>query len=363
MRLAYGVCGALLLVLTVGSILRNLVVPRGLNSVLVRLGWRVTRAGLQVIAHPLRTYLARDKLLAWLGPIVLVTTLVWWLAALFIAYGLLLHAASHLSLSAAMREAGSSLLTLGFASAARGKLSIIDFIAAATGPLVIALQIAYLPTLYSAYNRRETDVTLLESRAGEPAWGPELIARQALVGTLDELKGLYESWERLAADIGESHTNYPILMSFRSPRPYRSWIIALLTVMDAAALHLALAPTTAAARSGRLMLRAGFTALRDIARVVGIPFQDDPSPDDPITLTYQEYAEGVTRMLSAGFLIERSMEDAWPHFRGWRVNYEQVAYEIARMVDAVPAFWSGERDWSVPPMAPKRPIDRRPKAP
>ena len=39
---------------------------------------------------------------------------------------------------------------------------------------MIALQISYLPTLYSAYNRRETEVTLLKSRAGEPAWGPEL---------------------------------------------------------------------------------------------------------------------------------------------------------------------------------------------
>lgn len=37
--------------------------------------------------------------------------------------------------------------------------------AAASGPLVIALQIAYLPTLYGAYNRREVEVTLLKSRA------------------------------------------------------------------------------------------------------------------------------------------------------------------------------------------------------
>jgi len=40
-------------------------------------------------------------------------------------------------------------------------------------------RIAYLPTLYAAYNRRETEVTLLGPRAGSPAWGPELLAQSA----------------------------------------------------------------------------------------------------------------------------------------------------------------------------------------
>jgi hypothetical protein len=39
------------------------------------------------------------------------------------------------------------------------------------------LQIAYLPTLYSAFNRRENEVALLNARAGTPSWGPELLAR------------------------------------------------------------------------------------------------------------------------------------------------------------------------------------------
>ena len=50
-------------------------------------------------------------------------------------------------------------------------------LAAASGLFVIAAQIGYLPTLYGAFNRRETEVTLLGSRAGTPPWGPELLAR------------------------------------------------------------------------------------------------------------------------------------------------------------------------------------------
>ena len=42
---------------------------------------------------------------------------------------------------------------------------------------MVALQIGYLPTLYSAFNRREVEVALLASRAGSPPWGPEILAR------------------------------------------------------------------------------------------------------------------------------------------------------------------------------------------
>ncbi|MFJ8579881.1 hypothetical protein [Micromonospora sp. NPDC093277] len=360
MRWISGLAGLAVLVITLGSVLRNLVVPRGLGSALVRSLWRLTRWLLRHAAAPLRGYEARDRFLAWLAPIVLIAMLWSWLIGLLAGYGLLMHAFSGLSWPDSFREAGSSLFTLGFASNARSQLNALDFVAAASGPVVIALQIAYLPTLYGAYNRRELEVTLLESRVSQPAWGPELLARQALVGTVDELQGLYEDWERLAADVGETHTNYPVLLAFRSPRPYRSWVVALIAVMDAAAMHISLSPTAATVPAARLMLRSGFTALRDIARVVGIPFDPDPRPDGPLRLTFEEYAEAVAHVQRAGFALERSVEESWPQFRGWRVNYEDIGHALAHSTDAVPALWSGDRDFPSTPLAPRRPTDRRP---
>jgi hypothetical protein len=361
MRVISGIVGAILLLATLGSILRNVVVPRGLGSLLTRGLWLSLRRVLISLAFPADRYERRDRLLAWLAPLVLVGELALWLASAFASYGLLVYAFSKLNLPNSLREAGSSMFTLGFASAARTNLNALDFLAAASGPLIIALQIAYLPTLYGAYNRRETEVTLLQARASEPAWGPELIARQALIGTVDQLRDLYLSWERLAADIGESHANYPVLLAFRSPRPYRSWIIALLAVMDAAALQLALSPNSAPAPEARLMLRSAFTGLRDIARVVHIPFDPDPLPDSPIRLSYEEFADAVKHVDDAGLMIERSAEEAWPHFRGWRVNYEEIAYALAKKLDAVPSPWSGDRSWRSVPMKPNRPADRRPE--
>jgi hypothetical protein len=56
--------------------------------------------------------------------------------------------------------------------------------------VVVALLIAYLPALYAAFNRRETLVTMLEALAGAPPWGPELLARQALIGDVGYLPRL-----------------------------------------------------------------------------------------------------------------------------------------------------------------------------
>lgn len=359
MRLISAAVGALLLVLTMASVLRTLVVPRGLYSALVNRLWLVLRALLRWLATPFGSYDAMDRAQAWLAPLILVSMLGTWLGGLLLGYALLLHGTSDLGWTVSFQEAGSSLFTLGFASGARLRLSVIDFLAAASGPLTIALLIGYLPTLYGAYNRREQEVTLLQSRAGGPAWGPELLARQSLVSTETALPELYRAWERLAADIGESHSNYPVLLSFRSPQAHRSWVVGLLAVMDAAAMQLATCPSSAPVEA-RLVLRAGFSALQDIARTLRIDFNPDPDPDRAIRLTYQEFDAAVAMVTASGFPKERTAPEAWPHFRGWRINYEALAYELARRVDAVPALWTGPRDFPSPPIPPRRPVDRRP---
>jgi hypothetical protein len=86
----------------------------------------------------------------------------------------------------------------------------VTLISAATGAIVIALQIAYLSAIYSAYNRRETLVTMLESRAGVPAWGPELLVRHRLVEITDTLPELYDEYR---GGYSKSNTS-PVLERF-----------------------------------------------------------------------------------------------------------------------------------------------------
>jgi hypothetical protein len=359
LRVAAMVAGLLVVLGTTSSVLRNLVVPRRLRSKLRLVVSFVTSRPFRFIADRSTDYGVRDRVLAWTAPTALLALLLTWLVLYLVGYGLLVYAISALSLPVALREAGSSLFTLGFASSDRGQLTVVDFAAAITGPVVIGLQIGYLPALYAAYNRREAEVTLLDSRAGEPNWGPEILARHSAVSSLDNLGELYRGWERWAADVSESHSNYPVLIFLRSQEPTRNWLVGLLSVMDSAALHLALNPTLARGEP-RMAVRMGFVCLRGLAETMGMAYDPDPDPDSPITLTFEEYLDGIARLERSGYPMERTPQEAWPHFRGWRVNYESIAYQLAMTVDAVPALWSGPRRGAPAPLSPRTPLNRIP---
>lgn len=343
--------------------INSLIVPRRSQSWLQKWIQRVDREFFGWLAGRFDDYLMKDRILAYFGPVSLLLLLITWLWLFFLGFSMLVWALAAGSFGDALRESGSSLLTLGiFARHGTGP-TIVYFIAGATGLSSVALLIAYFPALYGSFNRRETLVTMLQSRAGVPAWGPEILARHQQVELRDELPDFYAQWEAWAADVAESHTTYPILIFFRSPHPLRSWVLGLLSVLDSAAMYLALCPSRAPTQA-RLCLRMGFTCLRDVADALKLDYDPDPFPDDPIQLTFEEFHGAFVRLESIGFAMERSPEDAWPHFHGWRVNYEALAYAICDVVLAPPGPWSGERA-HVPGMAivPLRPPNRRPDEP
>jgi hypothetical protein len=279
---------------------------------------------------------------------------------LYLGFALVLWPTGDGSLADALRLAGSSMFTLGFATPVNAAPTALVFITAAVGLVVVALQIAYLPTLYSAFNRRETLVTMLESRGGVPSWGPEILARHELIDNVASLADLYGAWEQWAADLAESHTTYQALILFRSPHPLRSWVTGLLSVLDAAAMQLSLNPLSAPAQA-RPFMRMGYMSLREVARVLRIPYNADPRPEDPVELTQAEFDDAVELLRAAGWEPEREPDEAWTHFRGWRVTYEALAYAIADRVDAPPALWSGPRHGvATGSIAPARPPHRAP---
>jgi hypothetical protein len=355
--------GSALVIVTALSAARMLVVPRAQPSrssrVVERTTWRMTR----FVAARLGTYERIDGFLAGAGAVELAAVATVWLTLFWLGYALMLLPFLDGAVGTALRESGSSMLTLGFASTAQLGSTATDFLASLSGFGVITLFIAYLPTLYSAFSRRETLVTTLDSRGGSPPWGPEILARHQLVDIVDDLAGFYDDWEAWAADVAESHSNYPVLISFRSPQPQRSWLIGLLAVCDAAALHLALCPSSAPSQA-RLCVRMGFVCFRTLADTAGIAYDPDPKPDDPIELGYNDFLAAIDRLERAGFAAERSPEEAWPHFHGWRVNYEAIAYALADHTVAPPTPWSGPRTLiGEPAIYPQRPAHRDPDDP
>ena len=353
-------CGALLVLTGWQSVIGTLIVPRPVASWLTRSVDRMVLAVYQTVTRPVTDYVRRDRILATQAAATLVTQLGVWLGIFLVGFTLALWPSHGRNLTTALADAGSSIFTLGFAEPPGTTPAVIVFIAAATGMIVVALQIGYLPTLYAAFNRRETEVALLVARAGVPSWGPELLARTHYAlgsgtSTINTLPDLYQQWERWASDVAESHTTYLPLVRFRSPQPYSSWVIALLSVLDSAALILSLAPGQAPTVPARLCLRSGFGCMNRIARAMNINVPEEADPEAGISLTYNEFLDAITRMREVGFPITRDPADAWPDFVGWRVNYERAAYELAAAVDAVPARWSGPRRHRSAAIAPRRP--------
>jgi hypothetical protein len=390
-RVIAAVAGALLVITATRSVIGTVIVPRPVASWLTRWVDKIVN-GVYVtitsaIAHCRR--LARrdagernrvesgvvklagswadrtsiDQIFAGQASVILLGQLVAWVVIFYIGFALLMWPFIHEGIATAFSLAGPGVFGSNDSHGA-GERTIAD-LAAIAALITVTLQIAYLPTLYSAYNRRETEVALLNARAGVPSWGPELLARTHYAlgsgaSTIDTLPDLYQQWERWAADIAESHTTYLPLVRFRSPRPMSSWVTALLAMLDSAALYLALSPESAPVVPARLCLRSGFLCFRDVARAMGIDVPDEPDPSAGISITYDDFLDAVNRMRRVDFPIERNPEDAWPDFVGWRVNYEQAAYGLAYALDVVPALWSGPRRHPRAPIAPIRPPEGNP---
>jgi hypothetical protein len=365
-RSAAAAVGALLVLTAWASVIETVIVPRPVSSWLTRLVDRIVNGAFRLATMAVADHRRRDRVLAAQAAAILLTQLAAWLGLSFIGFVLLLWPFVPGGVTSAFSVAGSAMFTLGFAVPAGAVPAAIVFAGAVTGLVIITLQIAYLPALYAAFNRRETEVALLNARAGVPSWGPELLARThyALgsgVSTIDTLPDLYAQWERWAADVAESHTTYLPLVRFRSPRPLSSWVTALLAVLDSAALLLALSPQSAPVVPARLCLRGGFLCLNQIARAMGVEVPEEPDPASGISLSYEDFLDAIARMREVDFPIEADPAEAWVDFVGWRVNYEQAAYAVAAAVDAVPALWSGPRRRHAHTIAPIRPPLGRPK--
>ena len=363
-RYVAALAGLLIVLTSARSIIGTVIVPRPVDSWLTRQVDRLASAVFRLLTARVKDFGTRDRILASQVAAVLLSQIIVWLLMFFVGYSLMLWPFVHGGITEAFTTAGPALWEIGSEDAhGAAERTILD-IAALCGIITVTLQISYLPTLYSAFNRRETEVALLNSRAGVPSWGPELLARThyALgsgVSSISTLPQLYSDWERWAADVTESHTTYLPLVRFRSQKPLSSWVISLLAVLDSAALFLALSPEQAPTVPARLCLRSGFLCFNSIARAMGFDVPEEPDPGASITLTYEEFLDAIARMEKVNFKIERSAEEAWPDFVGWRLNYERSAYAIAEAIDAVPGLWSGPRRIPHEPIPPIRPPSGR----
>ncbi len=339
----------------IDSVVRTFVLPRAslapLSRLLVGLLWLVF-AGL---ARSRRSYRHRDRVMAMYAPVLLVSMPVVWLVLLWLAFTpLVLVAGRHSgALTArsggstsdwllALRQSGSNLWTLGFEPPSGTLAASLSFAEATAGPIVVALLISYVPTIYATFSAREQMVTQLEIRAATPPTPTALLRRAQAAGYLADIDAYLAEWERWFVQLQETHTSLVPLIFLRSPHPDRSWITAAGAVLDTAALRMSVVDL-AFRPSGGLCIRAGSLALRQVSDLVGIAYDADPRPGDPLTITRTEFDEVVSQLREANVPVVEDLEAAWIAFRGWRINYDVPLVGLAGKLMAPLAPWSSDR--------------------
>ncbi len=337
------ILGLSLVISTLLSALSSFVLPRSARS---RLN-RIVFGGLRLIFDKLlllvKTFKRKDAIFAYYAPIGLLMLVPTWYVLITIGYAMMYWSLGVGNAYTAFILSGSSLLTLGFATAEGLFVHILIFSQATLGLILVALLIAYLPTMYSAFARRERYVNLLDVRAGTPPSSVEMLMRFNRIHGFHRLGEYWQAWETWFAEIEESHAKLPALVFFRSPREKLSWVTAAGTVLDAAALTLSsldIPPEPSAS----LCIRAGFISLRRIARNFDIPYPRDPHfPETPISITQDEFNAVLDELGAAGVPLKEDREQAWGDFSGWRVNYDHSLLALCDLVMAPPAFWSSDR--------------------
>ena len=340
-HLLAGVLGAALVAWTLFSATQTFVLPRSANDKLARIVFRNIRRTFDFFARRLPTYAQRDHLMALYSPVSLLLLLSFWLTLVLLGFMGIFWALGVPTWHQAFLLSGSSLLTLGFASTSGLLLIIASFGEAAIGLILVALLIAYLPTIYSAFSRRESLVTLLEVRAGSPPSAIEMFRRFHRLNRMEKLDELWDQWELWFVDVEQTHTSLGALAFFRSPQPDRSWITAAGTILDAAALYNAALDARRNVQTD-LSIRAGYLALQHIAEYFKIPFDPHPTPDGPISVTRAEFDDALDRLAADGIPLKPDRERAWRDFHGWRVNYDVPLIRLAVLTMAPEAPWSSD---------------------
>ena len=121
----------------------------------------------------------REFYLGYFGPLSLLLLLISWATLLVVGFASLdwgcafpiVSAGQHTTFGTYLYMSGGTFITLSFGDVVPhgvwGKL--LTVIEGGTGFGFLALVIGYVPVIYQAFSRRETDISLLDARGGSPS--------------------------------------------------------------------------------------------------------------------------------------------------------------------------------------------------
>jgi hypothetical protein len=259
----------------------TIVLPRRVSrrvriaNVFYQLTWRPYRA----VASRIHDAGRREAYLSFYGPLSLILLVGVWAVVLVLGFAALQWGAGsgflapdgQVDFGTDLYFSGTTFFTLGLGDVIpqTPPTRILTVVEAGTGFAFLALVIGYLPIVYQMFARRETNVSLLDQRAGSPPSAAELLRRNVDRGDVTVLIQLLRDWEVWVADLLESHLSYPTLAYFRSQHENQSWVGALALILDVSAYVLACG-AGGANRQAAFTFAAGRHAVGDLSNIFDV---------------------------------------------------------------------------------------------
>jgi hypothetical protein len=315
MGILVGAVGCILILVILWDVFETIILPRRVSRRvrLARLYYQGSWQLLSSTARRMRPGKRRERYLGFFGPLSLLMLFVIWGVLLIVGFALIHWAVGSKinvpggtpSMRADLYFSGTTFFTLGLGDIAplTPIARFVTVFEAGTGFGFLAIVIGYLPVIYQAFSRRETNISLLDARAGSPPSASELLARHGRDRSLGALTELLRDWERWSAELLESHLSYPVLVYFRSQHENQSWLASLTTILDACALII-VGVENGPVWQAKMTFAMSRHALVDLAQVFNTP-PSAPVPDrlPPATL-------GLMRqnLISSGIKLREGME-------------------------------------------------------
>jgi hypothetical protein len=345
MRALAGIGGAVLIALMFAEFFVTFMLPRR-----VRRDPRIARSLNRLLWRPWRGAAARlapapgDTMLGLYGPLALLTQLVVWALGLVLGFALLEWAVAGGAFWDRIFFSSGLFLSAGAAEGSNA-VRAVELLEAATGVAVLFIVIGYMPSVYSAFSRRESAVSQFAPRAGTPPAAGVVIHRAIGHQHWQELRQELQAWEEWSAELMETHLSYPLLAFYRSQHVSQNWLASLTVMVDVAAFVKATAPD-GKVRPADVTFAIGRHALADLT----LQFQLQPLAAD--RLSREEFAD-LYAIVEAAADDAVEEEDGWRRLAALRDEYEPNAAALADFLALGLPAWTAA-------VAPERPSVREP---
>ncbi len=350
MAVVTGICGVVLIGVVLWEGFETVILPRRVTRRfrLTRLFYRHTWlpwAKLVTAAIPPGR---QETWLSFFGPASMLVLLSLWAGMMVLGFALLQWAVGSAIVTHDGRTgflidlymSGTTFFTLGLGDAvprnAPGRSLVV--LESGMGFAFLALVIAYLPALNQSFSRRETNISLLDARAGSPPTASEMFRRHGREPTMESLRLLLHDWEHWSAAFLEAHLSYPVLAYFRSQHDNQSWLAALTAILDTSALAMA-----GVEGPCRHQAQLTFAMARHAVVDLSIVFRTRPDEKAPDRLPPETLAALRAVLAAAG--IKFRGEDADQRLTELRRMYEPYVHALASYFRFRVPPWVGQEDW------------------